>query len=100
MTWHAAHISKVEPGVSHPRTPVEYFWKDEGLRSTLPGARAYWHQAPEQGFTFHGHRLSSLYRIQNGTRNPLRKSETPSASSFPKYSHSTGAKSTALGGTA
>jgi hypothetical protein len=31
-------------------------------RSTLFRARACWHQATEQGFTLHGHRLSSLYR--------------------------------------
>ncbi len=93
MTCPAAHMAKVEPGVSHPRTPVEYFEKDEGERSTLSDARAYWHQTPDQGFTFHGHRLSSLYRVPHGTRNPLRKSEAPFASSFQKYSHPTPAKS-------
>jgi hypothetical protein len=68
---------------------VEYFRKDEMRRSTLPDARAYWHQSPEQGFTFHGHRLSSLYRTRRGTRKPLRKSETLIASSFKKYSKTT-----------
>ena len=41
----------------------EYFEQDEWVRSTLSGARAYGHQAPEQGFTLRGHRLSSLYRM-------------------------------------
>ncbi|MRU15063.1 hypothetical protein FDP25_06430 [Roseovarius sp. A21] len=79
---------------------MEYFEKDEGERSTLSDARAYWHQTPDQGFTFHGHRLSSLYRAYDETRNPLRKSEGPFASSFPKYTHPTPAKIAALGGKA
>jgi len=100
MTIQVTRMSDVAPGVSHPRPPVEYFRKDEWARSTLSGAQAYWHQASEQGFTFHGHRLSSLYRIHNGTRNPLRKSEAPFVSPFQKYSNPTPAKNTALEGKA
>ena len=100
MTCHAVHMAKVEPGVSPPRTPMEYFRKDEWARSTPSGARAYWHQAPEQGFTFHGHRLSSLYRTFHESGKPLRKSEAICVSSFQKYSHPAPAKSAARGGKA
>jgi|SRR6056297_1491452 len=100
MMMDASQVADVRPGVSHPRTPVEYFWKDEGERSTLPGARTYWHQAPEQGFTFHGHRLSSLYRTLHQSDKPLRKRESICVSSFQKYSHQTPAQNEASGGRA
>jgi hypothetical protein len=79
---------------------VEYFEKDEGERSTLSGARADWHQGSEQGFTFHGNRLSSLYRTFHKSGKPLRKRESICVSSFQKYSHPTAAKSAALAGIA
>ena len=100
MTLSTAHIAEAKPGVSHPRTPVEYLGKDEMGKSTLPDARADWHQAPKQGFTFHGHRLSSLYRKPEKTALTLISGKAHPASSFPKYSHPTPAKSAALGGIA
>jgi len=51
---------------------VEYFGQDERGGSTLPGARANWHQAPEQGFTLHGHRLASLSRTSSRDRETLK----------------------------
>jgi hypothetical protein len=62
----------------------EYFGKDEDERdrSTLSDARADWHQASEQGFTFHGHRLSSLYRICDQSALTLMSGESLRASSF------------------
>ena len=74
----------------------EYLRKDESDRSTLPDARAEWHQAPEQGFTFHDHRLSSLYRRAEQTALRLIQREDAPASSFRKYSkptHATGGTS-------
>jgi len=67
----------------------EYFGKDEWDRSTLSDAQADWHQAPEQGFTFHGHRLSSLYRAFDQSALTLMHRESRSASSFRKYSNPT-----------
>ncbi|MGI3212290.1 hypothetical protein ACROSR_14375 [Roseovarius tibetensis] len=64
----------------------EYFGKDEWERSTLPDARADRHQAPEQGFTFHGRRLSSLYRVSENNMSKLISGKPLSASSFQKYS--------------
>ena len=100
MTIQVTRMSDVAPGVSHPRPPVEYFRKDEWARSTLSGARAYWHQASEQGFTFHGHRLSSLYRTFHQNGKPLRKRESICVSSFHKYSHPTPTQNGASGGRA
>jgi len=77
-----------EPGVSHPRTPVEYLRQDEKRRCTLPGAQAIWHQSPEQGFTLRGHRLSSLYRIADQATSQLIQGKSGSASSCQKYSNS------------
>jgi hypothetical protein len=68
---------------------VEYFGQDERGRSTLPGARANWHQVPEQGFTLRGHRLSSLYRITDQTASGLRPGKFHPASSCQKYSNPT-----------
>jgi len=65
----------------------EYFGKDERRRSTLSDARANRHQAPEQGFTFHGHRLSSLFRICHQSALTLTSGESQQASSFQKYSN-------------
>jgi len=67
----------------------EYFGQDERARSTLSDARADWHQAPEQGFTLRGHRLSSLYRISDKTALALMARESRQASSCQKYSNST-----------
>ncbi|MEI4234596.1 hypothetical protein [Roseovarius sp. D22-M7] len=67
----------------------EYFMKDEWDRSTLPDARADRHQAPEQGFTFHGQRLSSLYRVRENNTSKFISGKLFSASSFQKYSNPT-----------
>jgi len=67
----------------------EYLEKDERDRSTLSAARADWHQAPEQGFTFRGHRLSSLYRVVVKSAFRLTEREIIPASSFRKYSDPT-----------
>jgi hypothetical protein len=67
----------------------EYFEQDEWDRSTLSDARANWHQAPEQGFTLRGHRLSSLYRAFNQSAFTLMFGESPQASSCRKYSNPT-----------
>ncbi len=80
------HTHPVEPGVSHPRTPVEYLRQDEWHEGTLPGARAEWHQSPGQGFTLHGHRLSSLYRKSDHNVFALTSGECPIVSSCRKYS--------------
>ncbi len=62
----------------------EYFGKDEEDRSTLRATPADWHQATSQGFTFRGHRLSSLYRHTTKAEGGLKNRSQ--ASSFPKYS--------------
>ena len=67
----------------------EYFGQDEWDRSTLSDARANWHQAPEQGFTLRGHRLSSLYRAVDQSALTLMYGESPQASSCQKYSNPT-----------
>src|SRR6056297_1690455 len=67
----------------------EYFGQDEWDRSTLSDARATWHQAPEQGFTLRGHRLSSLYRAFDQSALTLMSGESPQASSCRKYSNPT-----------
>lgn len=81
-----ACVSGAAPGVSHPRTPVEYFGQDEAERSTPSDARAGWHQAPERGFTLHGHRLSSLFRTSKESVSRLISGKPAPASSCRKYS--------------
>ena len=78
-------VRMADPG----RLRREYLEKDEGDRSTLSDARAGRHQAPEQGFTFRGHRLSSLYRVVDQSAFRLTERETIPASSFRKYSNPT-----------
>ena len=67
----------------------EYFGQDERARSTLSDARADWHQAPEQGFTLRGHRLSSLYRARDKNASTLILGKSLQASSCQKYSYPT-----------
>ncbi len=98
MTWHATHISKVTPGVSHPRTPVEYLHQEEvtgPLHHTArpsDGTQAEW-----QSFSLGGHRLSSLYRKIDKTAFWLMRGKTAPASSWEKYSQPTFTKSTVTG---
>ena len=75
----AARLGRLEAGVSHPRTPVEYFHQDEaGTRfepfcrvraaCSSPRRRARPSDGTHgvrRGFTLGGHRLSSLYRAGN-----------------------------------
>lgn len=67
----------------------EYLAKDETGRSTLPRARADWHQAAGQGFTFHAHRLSSLWLNPMKDGSLLRSGKPGPFSSFQKYSDTT-----------
>ena len=53
-------IIALSPNGERPRR--EYWEQNEGDKSTLPNARAAWHQTLGQGFTLRGHRLSNLYR--------------------------------------
>ncbi len=64
----------------------EYFPQNERDKSTLPRARADWHQAAGQSFTLHGHRLSSLFRISHQTASGLIKGESDQTSFCRKYS--------------
>lgn len=82
----AATQSTAEPGVSHPRTPVEYFQNNEG---------GIFHPAPHsgqsasgarQGFIVHAHRLSSLWRPMSVAHERLKAGKEASASLFEKYS--------------
>ncbi len=86
MGLEPAHNASAAPGVSHPRTPVEYCWQDEADRSAPSDARAGWHQAPERGFTLHGHRLSSLFRADEESTSKLIPGKPAPASSCRKYS--------------
>ena len=81
-------IGTVARVASAGRLRREYLGKDEAGRYTLSGARACWHQAPDKGFTFHGHRLSSLFRNPVQSRFWLIRDERRPASSFQKYSFS------------
>ena len=74
------------PGVSPPRTPVEYFVNNED---------ATFHPAPHsgqltvqarQGFIVHAHRLSSLWRGVSVTSPWLKAGKHALASLFEKYS--------------
>jgi len=78
--------STAGPGVSHPRTPVEYFVNNED---------ATFHPAPHsgqltvqarQGFIVHAHRLSSLWRVVSVSHLRLRTRKRTLASLFEKYS--------------
>ena len=101
MTWPAAHSTKAEPGVSHPRTPVEYLRQEEAACPLHHPARpSYGTQAEWQSFSLGGHRLSSLYRVSKETVPRLISGKPIPASSWQKYSHLTLAKSAALGGIA
>jgi len=82
----------VGPGVSHPRTPVEYLWQDDGAGqrpcTPLPAcavSRAGGSPAGRGGITLHGHRLSSLYRGTSLARARLRRRERAPSSCL-KYS--------------
>ena len=110
----AARDEDTVAGVSHPRTPVEYFRQDErGSRfEPFSSARAACNpprrrarpsdgtQGAWRGFTLGGHRLSSLYRVHHasgsGLRDPYLK--TSWSSSWSKYSNTAPATGAASGG--
>ena len=77
---------KAGPGGSHPRTPVEYFPKDETGQVHPAPATGRLASGAGQGFTFHAHRLSSLWRSPDTEENRLIAGKSHPASSFPKYS--------------
>jgi hypothetical protein len=86
MRFATATQSTAGPGVSHPRTPVEYLKNNED---------AMFHPAPRtgqsasgtrQGFIVHAHRLSSLWRVVSVTHTWLKAGKHASASLFGKYS--------------
>src|SRR6056297_2253977 len=80
------HTAPFEPGVSHPRTPVEYLRNDEGrARHPAPTAGRS-ASGTRQGFTVHAHRLSSLWRDPIMAQAGLTGDEAAPLSSFRKYS--------------
>ena len=82
----AAQAARSDPGVSHPRTPVEYFGNDEAhTRHPAPTAGRS-ASGTRQGFTVHAHRLSSLWRDPIMAQAGLTGGEAAPLSSFRKYS--------------
>ena len=86
MLHATAPLSTAEPGVSHPRTPVEYFKNDEAHAVHPAPTSGLLASGTGQGFTVHAHRLSSLWRGLSVDHTGLRMREHRPASSFQKYS--------------